>query len=426
MSVRAVAAAGFVMVLMVFSTAAACGGARPNGSVASRASASDVRDGHQLYDRYCALCHGAGAIGYAADNATQLRNQAFLRTATDRFMQIAIERGRPGTPMSAFGAAHGGPLDRSQTDRIIAYLRSLADASPIDVHDRRIEGDAARGAAIYRDRCSSCHGAAGEGTSAVSLDNPTFLVSASAGFIRYAIEHGRPGTPMPAFGAELSPQQIDDLTATIRSFGVPAEAAGATPTLSAASLPPLDRIVLNPNGPRAEFELREQRFVPADDVAAALRSRSRVVLLDARPVSDWHRGRIPGAHPTPFYADLDAIARALPRDGTWIIAYCACPHAASGKVVDALRARGFATTAVLDEGVLVWERRGYPIERTAAKPARGSSRPGLERAPWKTASKSLGCVERCVAEPARVRRELTGRARGRPGPRLHRDRAPRR
>jgi rhodanese-related sulfurtransferase len=92
-------------------------------------------------------------------------------------------------------------------------------------------------------------------------------------------------------------------------------------------------------------------------------------MLDARPLSDWHLGHIPGAYPTPFYDDLDAIARALPRDGTWIIAYCACPHAASGKVVDGLRARGFSNTAVLDEGIDVWKQRGHPIAATAAEPA---------------------------------------------------------
>jgi cytochrome c oxidase cbb3-type subunit 3/ubiquinol-cytochrome c reductase cytochrome c subunit len=63
----------------------------------------------------------------------------------------------------------------------------------------------------------------------------------------------------------------------------------------------------------------------------------------------------------PYYnnpAELDRI----PNDGTWVIAYCACPHHASGAVVDALRARGHKRTAVLDEGILVWKQRGYPLD----------------------------------------------------------------
>jgi cytochrome c oxidase cbb3-type subunit 3/ubiquinol-cytochrome c reductase cytochrome c subunit len=69
--------------------------------------------------------------------------------------------------------------------------------------------------------------------------------------------------------------------------------------------------------------------------------------------------RIPGSISVPYYAfsRLDE----LPRDGTWIMAYCACPHHASGVVVDELRKRGFPYTAVLDEGILEWKKRGYPI-----------------------------------------------------------------
>ena len=53
-------------------------------------------------------------------------------------------------------------------------------------------------------------------------------------------------------------------------------------------------------------------------------------------------------------------------DGTWVIAYCACPHHASGEVVDKLRGRGFKHTAVLDEGILFWKQQGYPV--TEKKP----------------------------------------------------------
>ena len=51
----------------------------------------------------------------------------------------------------------------------------------------------------------------------------------------------------------------------------------------------------------------------------------------------------------------------LPNDGTWIIAYCACPHHASGVVFDELRRRGYKTSAVLDEGVFAWQHKGYPV-----------------------------------------------------------------
>lgn len=345
--------------------AVACGGAQARRPPSASASPEEIDRGKALYDRYCALCHGAGAVGYAADNASQLRNPTFLETATDEFLTLAVERGRPGTPMSAFGKAHGGPLDREQIARVVAYLRSFARGPLVDVRLRQIEGDAERGAALFRQRCADCHGERGGGKTALSLNNPTFLATASDGFIRHAIEHGRPGTRMPAFGKLLDPRQIDDLTLAIRSWARAVEPGSP----ASRALPSVAELVLNPSGPRAELPLRDGRYVAADALAAALRAGSRLVILDARPLSDWHRGHIPGAFPMPFYDAVDSIIDAIPRDGTLVVAYCACPHAASGRVVDALRARGIASSAVLDEGILVWAERGYPMVATSAEPA---------------------------------------------------------
>lgn len=336
--------------LWVVAAVVACGG--PPGAASPSADT-----GRGLYDRYCALCHGARGIGYAADHATQLKNRTFLATATDELLRVAIERGRPGTPMSAFGAVNGGPLSGAEVDAIIAYLRSLGDGGALDVHWTRVDGDADRGLSLFRERCAGCHGDRGQGKTAVSLDSTTFLATASDGFIRYAIEHGRPGTPMPAFGQSLTARQLDDLTAAIRRWARPVEPVTAAP----AAHPEQGPLVIHPQGPHPKFSLRDGRYVAAADVARALKVRARMVLLDARPLSDFRTGHIPGATPAPFHDDLAQVAAALPRDGTWIVAYCACPHAASGKVVDALRARGFTHTAVLDEGIQVWRERGYPV-----------------------------------------------------------------
>jgi rhodanese-related sulfurtransferase len=95
------------------------------------------------------------------------------------------------------------------------------------------------------------------------------------------------------------------------------------------------------------------------EVHQAMEEKKRIVIVDARAPSDWLNLHIPGSISLPYY-DLGPIDR-LPDDGTWIIAYCACPHHASGAVVDALRARGIKTSAVLDEGVFAWQRAGYPV-----------------------------------------------------------------
>lgn len=317
-----------------------------------------ARQGGELYARYCALCHGDEGQGYAADNATRLRGEAFLRTATDEFLEMAIARGRLDTAMAAYRDELGGPLDEGQIEAIVAFIRTWQVGEPIPVADVVVDGDATRAEPIYAEHCAGCHGALGEGASAQSLSAFSFLSTASDGFLRYAIVHGREQTPMPAFGERLEEQQIDDLVALLRRWE---EEPDQVPQhMRPPSLADVT-IIRHPDGPRPSFSLREERFVSSAQVRDAVNARSRLIILDARPTSDWLRRRLPGAVPVPYYA-IDPIVERLPRDGTWIVAYCGCPHAASGTVVDRLREVGFRNTAVLDEGVHHWIEEGYPTE----------------------------------------------------------------
>lgn len=316
-----------------------------------------VSAGEALYDQYCKLCHGDDGKGYAADNANALANPDFLASVSDEFLRLAIWRGRPGTSMAAYNKSYGGPLTSEQVESIIGYLRSFERSARVSVDDAKVAGDHVAGKAVFAAHCQGCHGETGHGQNAPSINNPLFLGSASDGFIRYAIAQGRRGTPMPGFEGKLSPQQIDDVTRYVRTLTRNVDTTPAT-----GEIPPtFEQVVINPDGPPPEFSpLREGRYVPVDEVAEALKKGARMVLLDARPGSDWLKSHIPGALPLPYY-EPERMIDALPQDGTWIISYCGCPHAASGKVMDALRDAGYRNTAVIDEGIFVWMARGYPL-----------------------------------------------------------------
>lgn len=86
------------------------------------------------------------------------------------------------------------------------------------------------------------------------------------------------------------------------------------------------------------------------------------MLLDARSEVAWRQTHIPGAIPVPYYKEPETFVNDLPNDDTWIVAYCACPHAASEQVISTLRKYGFKNTAILDEGVLIWTQMGYPVQ----------------------------------------------------------------
>lgn len=314
--------------------------------------------GRAIYADHCALCHGATGEGYLADNAPALGNPDFLDAASDAYLRTAIEEGRPGTPMSAWASSRGGPLTDEDIGNLIALMRSWATEAPIDLAHVSVSGRREVGAALYASRCASCHGPDGGGVTAPALSNPVFLRSASLGYVRYTIEHGRRGTPMVGFGDSLDSASIDDLVTFVRTLAPGA----AEPSVPMGGPPPdIDHLVMNPDGPDPEFEAREDRFVAGRAVRDAMLRNARMVILDARAPTDWARAHVRGAAPFPFY-DVDTLAGHLPNDGTWIIAYCACPHAASGHVVDELRRRGFTRTAILDEGIPWWIEQGYPVE----------------------------------------------------------------
>lgn len=342
----------------------------PRAQALSPEQLKDSLDGAALYAQYCALCHAEDGSGHAADFASSLRSESLLATASDAYLYRAIAHGRPGTPMAAWSRDKGGPLSEKQIHVLIAYLRGLnPGVAPVQVDELVVKGNPEAGKQVYLQRCAMCHGERGEGGRGVALGHPEFLASASDGFIRYAIERGRQGTPMLAYGRMLSATELDGLTAFIR--GLAPQAQRPAPA-AAEPMPGPDKVIINPQGPTPRFSpLREGRYVPVDEVKAALDSGARMVLLDARPTSDWVRSHIPGALPVPFY-DPSNFQELLPKDGTWILSYCGCPHAASGKVMDSLRAAGFPNTAVIDEGVLVWDKRGYPM---AAGQADASSSP---------------------------------------------------
>jgi mono/diheme cytochrome c family protein/rhodanese-related sulfurtransferase len=291
---------------------------------------------------------------------------SFLASASDTFIAQGIRLGRPNTAMAAYGQSRGGPLDDQQIAAIVAFLR--ADAPPARaLAPIQVTGNAKRGAALFAQHCQSCHGDGTRLGKAPQLQNRELLAAASPAFLRYAIQHGRPPTPMPAYEGQLATAEIDDLVAWLVSLA-PAQkrGPGAAPKLAPRAAPDDLPVLINPKGRAPEFELREGRFVSAQQVKRALDEKRRVIIIDARAPSDWIQFHIPGAIVIPYY-DADKLAR-IPNDGTWVIAYCACPHHASGEIVDALRRRNFPHTAVLDEGILFWRDQGYPVTGEAVAP----------------------------------------------------------
>jgi len=170
-----------------------------------------------VYGRGYGGGYGGGGVGSA------LANPEFLRTASDGFLFETIRIGRGNRAMKPFGRGLGGIVelhDREIAD-IVTYLRSLEGAGGHPLKGD-VQGDTGRGEELYAGMCAGCHGAEGRDGFAPSLTNPGFLATASDGFLQATILRGRAGTAMRSWGnhgfAELTPRQVNDLTAYLRSF----------------------------------------------------------------------------------------------------------------------------------------------------------------------------------------------------------------
>jgi cytochrome c oxidase cbb3-type subunit 3/ubiquinol-cytochrome c reductase cytochrome c subunit len=164
---------------------------------------------------------------------------------------------------------------------------------------------------------------------------------------------------MVSFRGKLADAEIADIVAYLRSLARP---------LDGSRLPaPTGKEALfgHPQGKPPEFAIKDDRFVGVDEVDSALEQGRKFVIIDARPVSEWMTTHIATAVSIPHYALTRLVE--IPKDA-WVVAYCACPHHLSGVVVDSLRARGYPHAYVLDEGILEWERRGYPIVAAEGAP----------------------------------------------------------
>jgi len=321
------------------------------------------RKGAALYRRMCSVCHGPSGEGYRADEATALQHPAFLATVSDAFLRQAILDGRKDTVMSAWSVRHGGPLSHTDVFNVIAFLRSWERVPRAVLDERPLSGVAERGQPLYDQHCLSCHGKRGVSGRNVDIGEAGLLRTASNGFLRVAIQHGRPGTPMPAFAETLGEQGVEDVIALLRSWE-PKTAPPPAIEMPKPSPIPLGPVPLNPKGPepkgfRAHPERTSMRVIRPE-----LKRGARMAFLDARAPPDYMNSHIPGAVSVPFY-DVDRYAKDLPKDA-WLICYCSCPHAESGMLCSALKDKGFKKVTVLEEGLRGWVAEKWETKSGAA------------------------------------------------------------
>jgi high-affinity iron transporter len=160
------------------------------------------------------------------------------------------------------GAEVAAQARQLAADLVAAYQISLTP---------RITPDPARGAALFAERCSVCHGAVGlgDGPAGVGLEPPPANMRDAARMdllslydLYNSIGLGVEGTDMPAFAAELDERQRWDLASHVAGFSAdPAARGGATFSLEQLAGRTPQQIAAE-QGPAAVEAFRAQRAQP--------------------------------------------------------------------------------------------------------------------------------------------------------------------
>jgi mono/diheme cytochrome c family protein len=252
------------------STTYAAPDAAPRGTTAAAVATS----GAQLYRRNCAACHGedGGGNGPAArflyPKPRDFRQGRFRLVTTanqvpsDDDLMRTLERGMPGSAMFPFGH-----LPEDERRELVAQVRQrvrqgLEDrlrqeakefgeqVDPKELAEAlgrrtqpgaRLEvprdlpapeaGSVARGLALYRKGCASCHGETGKGDGVQEQKDESGMPIRPRDFTRGIFKGGReseqlyarvmlgvPGTPMPSSSSSLTPAEAGDVVNFILSL----------------------------------------------------------------------------------------------------------------------------------------------------------------------------------------------------------------
>jgi len=212
----------------------------------------NILDFDKLFATNCAGCHGAGGTLGAAP---PLADPLFLAIVSDASLSETVSKGRDGTLMPAFAIEQGGTLTPEQIKVLVQGIKQHWSAKPDDKLPTDLPayalaassdapaGDETRGGQVFARACATCHGDDGRGGEhAGDIHSSAFLALTSEQFLRRIIITGRPELGMPDYrrldgppGSALTPQDIDDVVALLRSWRTQALALAASEQAPAAT-----------------------------------------------------------------------------------------------------------------------------------------------------------------------------------------------
>jgi len=195
-----------------------------------------------LYHDLCSVCHGDAGDGRSRAQQglnpppRDFTSAESARVLTRERLITSISQGRPGTAMTGWNSR----LNDSQISGLADFI-SENFIRPAQATSAARQGALLPGAKLFAENCSVCHGDDGRGAvwGSASLVTPprNFTTEQSKKELSLermirSVTYGKPGTPMAAFGGQLSGEEISQVVGFVRRqfMGIADEAASATPS----------------------------------------------------------------------------------------------------------------------------------------------------------------------------------------------------
>jgi len=175
-----------------------------------------VAGGAAAFKVNCVQCHGAGAAG--SKGYPNLNDDDWLWGGDLKAIETTLVHGirQPGDDETrkSLMPAFGDVLEPAQIEDVTSFVLTLSGRE-------KPSAAARRGAEIFAQNCTVCHGADGEGLrefGAPNLADAIWLFGSSRETVKSQIEKPRMGV-MPAWNTRLDPATIKMLAAYVHSLG---------------------------------------------------------------------------------------------------------------------------------------------------------------------------------------------------------------
>lgn len=184
-----------------------------------------IAGGAAAFKVNCVQCHGSGAAGFQDYGYPNLNDDDWIWGGTLTDIEYTLTHGirwdAAEQTRTGFMPAFAGVLDARQARATARHVLALSGKAKPDP----------AGAQAYAENCTACHGAGGEGITALgapALNDAIWLFGGSEAAVTRQILNPRHGV-MPAWQGRLDPVTIKMLAAYVHSLGGGQQSAPAAP-----------------------------------------------------------------------------------------------------------------------------------------------------------------------------------------------------